>query len=309
MVAPRPPEVRFWSQVHKTRSCWLWTGPITAYGHGTFSWPGVAYTAHRIAWILTYGPVLPGFTVCHRCRNRHCVRPTHLRLGTQADNNRDSNRYARGTAKLTHWRKRLSPKERFWPRVKKGAPEDCWIWQGAIVKDGYGTFTLNHTPIRAHRIAWILAYGAIPDGLYVCHNCPNGDNPACVNPAHLWLGSALENAQDCIQKGRKPQSWNTKLNEKLRQHIVTLHHTGLYTQKEMGDLVGLRQSTIGRVLERAGLTQKQARIRLTTIEREEICRLYKRSVSSQARLAQQFGVSQPTIWRTLQKYGVVDKPL
>lgn len=97
----------------------------------------------------------------------------------------------------------LSPTfpQRFWSKVNK--TESCWIWTGALVK-GYGEVRpFRAVPcIKSHRAAWILCVGPIPDGLWVLHNCPGGDNPACVNPNHLWLGTAADNSADRDAKGR-----------------------------------------------------------------------------------------------------------
>ncbi len=85
---------------------------------------------------------------------------------------------------------------------RSSGPDACWPWKRALNENGYGRFkTPNHYPI-AHRVAWALANGPIPDGLNVCHNCPGGDNPACQNPAHLWLGTDVENVADRHAKGR-----------------------------------------------------------------------------------------------------------
>lgn len=72
----------------------------------------------------------------------------------------------------------------------------CWLWTAGIVGKGYGHFDSG----RAHRFSWERRYGAIPNGLMVCHKC---DTPSCVNPEHLFLGTALDNVRDCIQKGRE----------------------------------------------------------------------------------------------------------
>lgn len=92
------------------------------------------------------------------------------------------------------------PLKRFWSKVSiSGGPQSCWEWKAAKDKDGYGVTSFNKKWIGAHRLAWILAKGEIPDGLCVCHHC---DNPSCVNPSHLFLGTVKDNTQDMIRKGR-----------------------------------------------------------------------------------------------------------
>lgn len=93
---------------------------------------------------------------------------------------------------------RQSSVERFWSRVDRQGPGECWPWLASRFKDGYGQFRLgSHS--RAHRISWTLTFGDIPPGLCVLHRC---DNPACCNPAHLFLGTNLDNVADMIAKGR-----------------------------------------------------------------------------------------------------------
>lgn len=89
-------------------------------------------------------------------------------------------------------------KSRFFKHVKK--TDGCWIWTGYCQKNGYGTIHCGKGSIkRAHRISYEIHCGKIPDGLYVCHKC---DNPSCVRPDHLFLGTQLDNIRDCISKGR-----------------------------------------------------------------------------------------------------------
>lgn len=80
---------RFWARVSKTDTCWLWTGEIKNRGYGTVTVAGRPKYAHRIAYELAYGPMLPGLQCLHRCDTPACVRPEHLFLGTQGDNIRD----------------------------------------------------------------------------------------------------------------------------------------------------------------------------------------------------------------------------
>lgn len=93
---------------------------------------------------------------------------------------------------------------RFWAKVKPNpkrsyAGKPCWEWQGATSEKGYGKFKLNGAVMRTNRVAWILANGMISDALHVLHRC---DNPACCNPAHLFLGTNQDNVNDRERKGR-----------------------------------------------------------------------------------------------------------
>ena len=86
---------------------------------------------------------------------------------------------------------------RFWPRVQK--TENCWIWTGAKIGDGYGILMINGRRIQAHRVAWALEYGPVPSGISILHRC---DNPPCVRPDHLFQGTAKDNLRDMVAKGR-----------------------------------------------------------------------------------------------------------
>ena len=83
----------------------------------------------------------------------------------------------------------------FWKKVTIAGPDDCWLWNGYCDPNGYA----RYGRLLASRIAFELEREPIPDGLCVCHRC---DNPRCVNPAHLWLGTQPDNVADMVTKGR-----------------------------------------------------------------------------------------------------------
>lgn len=113
-------------------------------------------------------PPADGSYVVTTCGNENCVAAWHLTLET--------------------------PQGRFWRQVERKGPEDCWEWQGYVNRDGYGECSLG----LSHKVSWEWANGS-SDALCVLHKC---DNPPCVNPAHLFLGSAAQNTADMIAKGR-----------------------------------------------------------------------------------------------------------
>lgn len=101
-------------------------------------------------------------------------------------------------------RRALPLADHLWSKLdRSGGPDACWPFTGKPNNDdGYGRIMHNGKRYQTHRLAWELTNGPIPDGMEACHNCPGGDNPACGNPAHLFLGTRQENATDMVRKGR-----------------------------------------------------------------------------------------------------------
>ncbi|RZJ86864.1 MAG: HNH endonuclease [Hymenobacter sp.] len=138
---------------------------------------------------------------------------THCKAGHLFDEN---NTYHYGTARICRTCRdrrvmalrpvappKKTPSERFWPKVDKsvgqGPAGECWQWQGTIDKCGYGRFRIDGRLDGAHRISYYLTHGPLPAGANILHKC---DNPRCVNPAHLSVGTHRDNMQDKSAKGR-----------------------------------------------------------------------------------------------------------
>ncbi|MCK5615059.1 HNH endonuclease [Candidatus Pacearchaeota archaeon] len=210
---------RFWTKVDKRSEdeCWKWLGNKTTSFHGK------PITAHRLAWLLLVGPIPNRLCVCHRCESVSCVNPKHLILG--------KTRQGRSQATL------------FWKNTKK-LENGCIEWQKTVSTAGYGRLRLDGNTILAHRLSWIITNGPIPDGMFVLHKC---DNPLCVNPDHLFLGTQNDNMQDMIKKGRyvKP---NVKLTKEMVDGIRKKYSIGNTTHRKLSDEYGVCKTQIGNIV-------------------------------------------------------------
>ena len=127
----------------------------------------------------------------------------------------------------------------------------CWEWCGVENSNGYGRFSYRNQYVLAHRFSYLIFFGAIPDGMNVCHTC---DNRKCVNPSHLWLGTQAENITDAVRKGRMrhpdtraDKNGNTTLDWHRVRAIRAMHDQG--TKKfRIAQLFGVSPSTIGNII-------------------------------------------------------------
>jgi hypothetical protein len=164
----------------------------------------------------------------------------------------------------------------FWAKVdRSGGPDACWLWLGSHQKKtGYGSVTYHGKPMLAHRVAWIITNGLIPDGLKACHTCdvryPLHDRTyrLCCNPAHIFLGTQNDNMQDMVAKGRsgncgapgKPKPDHARPRGERNGHaritsadvlrIRRLWETGQCTVKHLANLYGMSDTNARSIIQR-----------------------------------------------------------
>jgi hypothetical protein len=146
-------------------------------------------------------------------------------------------------------KKAMSLEQRFWPKVRQ--TPDCWLWTGSKCSDGYGTIgTSKGYLTSAHRLSWIIHNGPIPKGLSVLHKC---DNPPCVNPKHLFLGTQRDNIIDCVNKRRDNKACgsrhpNAKLTESLVKILRQQYKDGTLNAKAKARELRMQYMTICHML-------------------------------------------------------------
>lgn len=127
----------------------------------------------------------------------------------------------------------------------------CHVWSGSLHKDGYGQLNYMRKYWLAHRLAWTLTKGQIPDGLCVCHRC---DNPPCFNPEHLFLGTHARNMGDMKAKGRRKNvnqgtsNGRSKVTWEQASEIRRLYAAKELNQVQLGERFGITQTSISLLL-------------------------------------------------------------
>jgi hypothetical protein len=236
----------FWSKIKigEKDACWPWQRALKGRGYGALTVNKQSLSAHRVAYILTFGPAPEDLFVFQECGRNECCNPAHLTTGTMGD-----------AAKIEKKpfidpkdQKMLLPtEERFWSRVNKRRKTQCWHWTSDMGSHGYGRLSLGDgRRMKAHRYSWELHNGPIPKGLCILHKC---DNPPCVNPGHLFAGSQLDNIADMVEKKRHrigEKNPNAVLNEAKVKVIKRLLSEGV-KNKDIAVRMGVTRSLISAI--------------------------------------------------------------
>lgn len=198
-----------------------------------------------------------------------------------------------------HWT--LNPKTR------------CHEWQRSRRRWGYGQLYVDGENVPAHRFAWERVNGPIPDGMHVCHRC---DNPPCVNPDHLFLGTNTDNRRDSVLKERHARGDGHGLKKLGPDDVLEIRRiaaSGAHTDSEIAAMFGIKQTQASRIIsgkrwkhlpgamtnrpKPAARGERNIKAKLTIEQVRQIREMHGAGFKSPSRLAEMFGVSKASIWR------------
>jgi len=175
-------------------------------------------------------------SVCKGCNSSYYAPPSHREKRSYCSRN------CRALAQSLWQKKDLN--ERFWQKVDKTG--SCWIWTGAKLKTGYGSIRINNRSKRAHRVAYELSIGSIPEDGLILHSC---DTKLCVNPDHLRVGTKSENTKDAIERGQHKIGENS-VKAKLSNIDVAIIRASLeagISGKVLADKFNVCEATISKI--------------------------------------------------------------
>ena len=177
----------------------------------------------------------------HKCKIETCEKPA-VALGYCYSHYRRNRLYGDPTFVKQAQFHGLPLRERFFKYVQK--TPTCWLWTGSKDRKGYGRLTINDKPHLASRISWTLHYGDIPIGKHILHHC---DNPQCVNPEHLFMGTPKDNVADMWAKGRGnpghvygEKHWASKITMKIADEI----RNSELSQNKLAKIYGISSSSV-----------------------------------------------------------------
>lgn len=213
--------------VDASTGCWEWTGSRDRWGYGKIRYEGKYHTASRVAWHAFVGDTdildQPGVIVRHICENPPCINPEHLEPGLpgidEAAAEMRLKRYFESVRKLDaeggrtveqiraemrarvreYYHERVGSKRILCEKILASTrtPSGCWEWIFRRDEQGYGKAYFGGRHMTASRASYLCFVGDIPEGLVIRHTC---DNPPCVNPEHLIVGTTLENVADRMER-------------------------------------------------------------------------------------------------------------
>lgn len=199
-------------------------------------------------------------------------------------------------------------KRRFYENVETSPESECWKWVGGKDARGYGIFRAYGFAHRAHRFSWLLHYGEFPNEMLVCHKC---DNPSCVNPEHLFLGTQFDNMRDMVNKGRNANVKGNKnpranLSDQDVMEIRRLWDDDRVSPKELSKMFGTPKSTINKIISSdtwkhlppCKRQPSNRDSRLTEPDVLEMRRLYGHGLSSTI-LGKMFKLTQQQAWKVV----------